>query len=626
MRNLFLLKLFFVLMMSNLITPKAHAFEVFKKNYLYSKDHFIATIYTTKDGGEDSLAEIKTYVNSIFRNVSFKDQQIANKPININENRFFIGKEDKIVTVIKFADFPIRSQINFAKNYCIDTDCDVVYQGDYLEEFSTFSRSFTPTKSDLVVLKNKVSFIVKSNAPGSLKKAITAAHDGDIIYSGVPGKIHYFKKNYFETPEIEYRVHIHLKGEKLPVYNSYIEQDAIDAIKLLTNATCVSSNKTRIFTSCDRSPMFPEDSTSDVILSKVIYPTGEAIISTPTPQTRDTLEKMLEELNPYAISSAKDTRFSFKSNLKPYSHPTKLLNSIKIKYMDKGQLLVETQLQNIDKDRRSTLHDFIVETYKPTSYQIYAPSSNGDLLVSEHSLSKNKKFSQMADSTIYKKYLELGINFKNNTNVVDAPYDIRYLNRSELPSFATASANIEYWPFRFPIGFSTNINYYSIVHESVDLSGNVTKHNGTNLYFDALTHFKYLMKKSKRLTELQLGLGIENKIFSVDENSSVGNLNIMNAVAKFEYRTWFKKYRLSANIQFNYLLSFDQEFSGQQDITNTNGIGVGVGLKLSKRIDKQAYAHLGFDYMSSTLTLDDYSVTIGDTAFYLGLSYRWGEQ
>jgi hypothetical protein len=625
MNNLFNIKYYLIALACLLITSNLFAFDVYKKHYLHSGSQFIATIYTTKDGGDKALDKFKTFVHSIFTKAKLKAKKTNHALINISENKFFFGKDGKIINIFKFADFPLKAQINLAQKFCNDIDCDLIYQGEYLEAYSLNSRDFEISNKTIFVKKEDIEFFVKSNAPKSLKKAIIENHDGDLIYSGTKGKINYYKKGYFSPKEKIYLVYMHKGQQKIPLYTSFIEKKGLNVILNLTNAECISSNKKGVLTSCKNSPLNNHDAKKPVKAIYAKFDSGELKLSTQKQLTHELFERLNNELKPLATTTDGSTRIAQKKTIKLYKHSSQMLNNITIKYYSAREVVATSTLTHLDKEARASIHDFIVLEYAPTSYQVYRPSVNGDLLISEHNLSKNNRFNKFVSSTTYKKYLEIGLNFKSNTNSVDAPYAIRYLSRSELPSFATAAISAIYWPFRVPVGFSTDLNYYSIVHESVDLSGNVTKYNGINLDYNFLTHFKYLFRNTKNTSELEFALGVEKKNYTVDTNDSIGNLGTFTGILKVQYNTWFQKFKASAALKIGSLINFEQTFTGVSDFDDTTGFLTGVEVKISKKIDKKSFAHLGMNYSKYALSLDWKSVTINDMAFYLGVSYRWGE-
>lgn len=601
------------------------AFDIFEKQFFYSNQQFISTIYITKDGGQEAKENLKKFINSIFKNVRLEKEPLKDNAININEKRFYIGKDDKVVAVFKFADFPVKSQENFAKNYCNDIDCDIVFQGHYLDEFTNKKNEIKNLNNAIFTLKNDVVFKVNSNAPLSLKKAFIEANDGDITYSGTEGKIIFYKKRINPESDINYRVHLYKDGEVIPLYSSLVEQKALDVILSLTNSQCVTSSHSKTINSCYQNEVSQVEDTKSTSL-KIVFKSGNAELSSETNISISLFKKIVSELKPILVTSDLETIYSFNQKTNEYVHESNLLNHLMIKYLDHEQVIATTKIHYIDKDARSRLHDFIVTQFSPTSYQIYSPSANGEILVSEHSLAKNKKFNQMVDSTVYKKYLEIGINIKRNTNEITVPSNLKYLSRSKFPSYASFSSNIEYWPFRFPIGFSTQINTYNIIHESVDLLGNVTKFEGINTDYNLLLHFKHLQNQSDHLTELQFALGLENRNFSVDDNDTVGELSTSSLIMKLDYQKWFKKFRFTTSLKINYLLDLTQKFKTPTEFTDTRGLGLGLEAKVSKKIDYRTYIHLGIEYSTNNVTLDEYSLKIHDMSFALGVSYRLGEQ
>lgn len=606
-----------------LFAQNSFAFKIQNKKYLFSDQQYIAEIYILRGAEKKSLTELEKFTTDTLKQIQFKNKKPLGHLPTIKENRFFIGKGEKLQMVIKFIDFPLLAQKNFTQQFCNDIDCDFIYRGEYLTGYQYGQKKHQASKSNLNIFKDGETFFFVNKTPPSLKKEILSKQNGDVVYYGLPGEILFFKKYQKDSQLFKHFVSIHKNKVSLPISTNKFSQLQLNAILKLSSADCISFESRNEFHTCKRSHKEIPDSGVDKI--KLTYLTGQALISGEARVKKVFLKDVITQTAPLSTQENDSTLIATRDTIeKKTSVVQNLVNSSVHYFRDKKKILT-LKFDHLNETKRSHLHDKIITHYNPDRYEVFTPSVNGDLLLSQHNLSRNEKILKLNKTTLHKKYTDITINFKNNTNEITPSSNIAYLSRSKLPNFAQLSANVESWPFRFPVGFSFDVDYYSITHESVDVSGNVTEYSGTNLDWVAMANMKYLLKTSKTISELQLGFGYEQRSFTVEENGSIGDLTTSEILIKASHLYQKKKYHLHTYLRLGYLLGFEQDFITQTSFGSNSGFSYSIGAKIAKQIEKSIFVHLGFSMGSKSITLDDEDVTISDTAFNLGVTYRWGE-
>lgn len=626
MNNLRVLKTWMFVMVA-LLSMNSYALNVKSKKFLFSKDQYIATVYLIGENHQEHLKEIIKYTKHLFRTAEFKDVAPEGIFTQVVEHRFFVGIENKVKFAIKFIDFPLNAQKNFVNGFCEDIDCDFVYRGELLDSYllNESTEINLSSKYPLNVIKGSTSFVFEKNSPLSLKKEIVKNHNGDGLYQGIPGEILYIKKQNKNIPESKSKVLLFKKGTSIPIYGSKLNETQLEKVLSFTNGDCIIfKNDTGILT-CNQTILKKTDETSfrNYYLK---YADGNVHLKLEEYPHFSLINEILADTKPESMQTSENNTVVLKNKKSISPKLSESLKQISIKYHFKSEKVIETKIFGVDPTTRGKIHDIIVRKYNPLSYEIYRPSVNGEVLLSRHSLDRNRKFIKLAEADINKKFYRIGLNIKNNTNQIEAETNIQYVQRSELPATAMVSAELEGWPFRYPIGFSAAFDYYNITHESVDVDGTVTKYNGTNVDYELLGEFKKLLKDFRSVHELQLGLGYQSRNFTVEENSSIGDLAISSYVAKIQHNFHWKKFIISSALRINYLSNAEPKFGGQNSDVTSNGMGFDFGARVTKKMDKKFSAQVGFDYKTFPMTINSYEVTINDLAFLLGVSYRWGKE
>jgi hypothetical protein len=125
---------------------------------------------------------------------------------------------------------------------------------------------------------------------------------------------------------------------------------------------------------------------------------------------------------------------------------------------------------------------------------------------------------------------------------------------------------------------------------------------------------------------LVTSLGVEQRNFNVDSNSSIGSLSYMLQYLSLDLKLFQDLYKFNFLARSGFINGATQSFQSVQDFSSTSGMFLDLQAIFSREITKKIDLNLQAGLRQDKLQLNSSDVTVQEFNLALGLTYHWGEK
>ena len=563
--------------------------------FLFENDQLLLQFNCQGNCEPFNHASVARFFKLYFRNATVKTNMTGQQFTPLLRHQYKLKVAGDVLTVNYF-DLAENVAQKVSQQFCADHQCEVV-----VKEQQVSSPQF------LHLIKNKQLFSFQAQMPESFVKKILQASDYDQYFLGSTIKV-IEAKTREQPPTFEFATILVKHGQRLHLFQDQLKIQHLDLIKKMTQADCAFFKNIHEWIYCKDEEILKLPKS---LRLKLTTAQGPIIVQNSSAWEQTLLQKMMKDLNAQMIEEDHTPHLSQE-------------NDFTIEYRKRDQTVV-VFYGAINSKLRDMIHSHMTQSYASDAYNIYQQKSKQSILVVQNKMPRNQDLLNMLDTGLQEKSCDLSLGLINRTQEITAPTDLSYLKRDKLSSLSTIAAKLQMFPSRSTWGGGAGFEFYQVNNQAIDGSNVVDIGSQNSQYHAHLSH-RFFPKNKYAKAMLVTSLGVEQRNFNVDSNSSIGSLSYMLQYLSLDLKLFQDLYKFNFLARSGFINGATQSFQSVQDFSSTSGMFLDLQAIFSREITKKIDLNLQAGLRQDKLQLNSSDVTVQEFNLALGLTYHWGEK